>query len=121
MSFKEFSTAQEALRGERLWQERAGTEARKDMTEDSSRLPGKVTNAKVCRRKKKTLKLHCRSERLSNFANGYQQGPAGCGGFDVAMGCRFSAGGRGEIKLPADLRHSSRMLEASLIFRAGLW
>lgn len=53
LSFKEFSSAQEALRGEQLWQERAGTEARQDETEDSSRLPGKVTKGNVRRRKTK--------------------------------------------------------------------
>lgn len=67
-----------------------------------------------------SLKLHGRTEGLINMATGHQQDPAGGGGFDVGDGMRvsrFSAGGRGEIKEPAVLRHRSGMLETCLIFK----
>lgn len=74
--------------------------------------------------KDKISKLNRRTESLSNIATSYRQHPAGGGGFrcgDGMLGSSFSAQGRGEIKQPAVLTHRNGMLEACLIFRAGLW
>lgn len=107
LSFKESSVAQDALRGERLWQERAGTEARQDETEDSSRLPGTVTKGNIrMQEKDKSLRLHRRTEGLSNIATGYWQDLAGGGGFDVVMGCRW-AGSQQEVVGRSNSQQSS--------------